>query len=326
MCFSCHFPTTGFSFDQKLHNTRTARSLSASRPLLPSFAWRPWNVVWIGNLPCWAAGAGETLFVRALTNELSVDVVDGRHVRCREIWTTWRWAAFVTSAKNIAVWAEWLRQSGRAPSEPWETPRWHNARCPAPIPCVTLHITLPSRLCRFFLLYRYPIVNKHSVTIRQNGSTEYITKMYISLEAARKPPRHFPDAPRPSWSFAKCSQTLHEHSPVLLKAPAVMEVHSGRYKIWLLRWSNFGAAETTAQLCRRHGAVFSKPWFLGFHKHKAFRVSYSSLVESQDSLPHNMACIIQVSLYIYIDGSEPTIDIPQRLSRHPNGLRENEPF
>jgi len=30
----------------------------------------------------------------------------------------------------------------------------------------------------------------------------------------------------------------------------------------------------------------------GFHKRKAFCLSYSSLLQSQDSLPHNMACIV----------------------------------
>jgi len=29
------------------------------------------------------------------------------------------------------------------------------------------------------------------------------------------------------WSYTKCSQTLQEHSQMLLQAPAVMEVHSG---------------------------------------------------------------------------------------------------
>jgi len=38
----------------------------------------------------------------------------------------------------------------------------------------------------------------------------------------------------------------------------------------------------------------------GFHQHKAFRLSYSSLLQWQDSVPHNMACIIKVSLHIYI--------------------------
>ena len=37
-----------------------------------------------------------------------------------------------------------------------------------------------------------------------------------------------------------------------------------------------------------------------FHKHKAFLISCSSLLPSQDSLPHYMACNIEVSLYIYI--------------------------
>jgi len=87
-------------------------------------------------------------------------------------------------------------------------------------------------------------------------------------------------------------QTLQEHSQMLLKAPAVMEVHSVRYEILLLAESDFGAAETAAQLCGRLGAVFSKQWFLGFHMHKAFRLSYSSLLQSQDLLPHNMAWII----------------------------------
>ena len=64
-----------------------------------------------------------------------------------------------TSAKNISVRAEWLRQSGRAPSEPSETPRWQTTPCPAPIRRVTLHIALRSRFRRFFSLCRYPIVN-----------------------------------------------------------------------------------------------------------------------------------------------------------------------
>jgi hypothetical protein len=72
----------------------------------------------------------------------------------------------------------------------------------------------------------------------------YISIMLISGEATWNPPRHsgshhqcFPvllDASRPSGSFAKCSQTLQEHSQVLLKAPAAMDVHSGRYTIWRL--------------------------------------------------------------------------------------------
>jgi len=78
-----------------------------------------------------------------------------------------------------------------------------------------------------------------------------------------------------------------------------MEVHSGCYEIWLIVWSNFGAAETSAQLCRRLSAVFSQQWFSGFHNHKAFRVSDSSLSQSQDLLHHNMACIIYLSFFVY---------------------------
>jgi len=46
------------------------------------------------------------------------------------------------SAKNISVRAEWLRQTGRAPSEPSETPRWRITPCPASIQRVVFHIAL----------------------------------------------------------------------------------------------------------------------------------------------------------------------------------------
>jgi len=66
-----------------------------------------------------------------------------------------------TSGKNISVRAEWLRQSGRAPSEPSETPRWQTTPRPAPIRHVALLIALRSRFHCFFSLCRYPIVNEH---------------------------------------------------------------------------------------------------------------------------------------------------------------------
>ena len=62
----------------------------------------------------------------------------------------------------------------------------------------------------------------------------------------------------------------------------------------------FWSSETSAQVCGRLIAIFSQQWFLGFHDHKAFPVSDSSLLQSQDSLHHNMACIIYLSLSIYI--------------------------
>jgi hypothetical protein len=47
-----------------------------------------------------------------------------------------------TSAKNISVRAEWLRQSGCAPSEPSETPQWRITPRPASIQRVAFHIAL----------------------------------------------------------------------------------------------------------------------------------------------------------------------------------------
>ena len=67
-----------------------------------------------------------------------------------------------TSAKNISVRAEWLRQSGRAPSEPSETPRWRVTPRPASIPRVALHIALRSLFHRLFSLCRSPILNERS--------------------------------------------------------------------------------------------------------------------------------------------------------------------
>jgi len=66
------------------------------------------------------------------------------------------------SAKNISVRAEWLRQSGRAPSEPWETPRWRITPRLASIPGVASHIALWLPIQCFFLLYRSPILKQHS--------------------------------------------------------------------------------------------------------------------------------------------------------------------
>jgi len=66
------------------------------------------------------------------------------------------------SAKNISVRTERLRQSGHAPSEPSETPRWRITPHPVSIPRVALHIALQSLFHRFFSLCQSPILNKHS--------------------------------------------------------------------------------------------------------------------------------------------------------------------
>jgi len=46
--------------------------------------------------------------------------------------------------------------------------------------------------------------------------------------------------------------------------------------------------------------IFSQRWFVGFHNPKAFRVSDWSLLQSQDSLHHMIACIFYLSVSIYI--------------------------
>ena len=66
-----------------------------------------------------------------------------------------------SSTKDKSVRVEWLRQSGRAPSEPSKTSRWQLTRCPPSIPCVALHIALPSQFHCFFSLSRSPILNEH---------------------------------------------------------------------------------------------------------------------------------------------------------------------
>jgi hypothetical protein len=83
-----------------------------------------------------------------------------------------------TSVKNISIRAEWLRQSGRAPSEPWDTPRWRITLRPASIQCVAFHIALWSLFHSFFSFCRSPILNDHSgvvvtVSIRQNWFIGY---------------------------------------------------------------------------------------------------------------------------------------------------------
>ena len=112
--------------------------------------------------------------------------------------------------------------------------------------------------------------------------------------------------PGPPWTEEMCSQTPHEQCQMLLEAPAVIEMHSGWSNIWPIRQSNSGTAQTSAQVCRRLwgetetsdpalqetsreaqtsaqlggrlGAVFSQQCILGFHKVKAFHLSYSSLL------------------------------------------------
>jgi len=52
---------------------------------------------------------------------------------------------------------KWLRQSGRAPSEPSETPRWRITPCLWAIPPVAVYIALWTPFRRFFSFCRSPI-------------------------------------------------------------------------------------------------------------------------------------------------------------------------
>jgi len=91
------------------------------------------------------------------------------------------------SAKNISVGPECLRQSGPAPSEPSETPRWRITPCPASIPHVALHISLRSPFCRFFSLCLSPILNKQSgVVANCDHMLEWVHRLHPCIGIAMK--------------------------------------------------------------------------------------------------------------------------------------------
>jgi len=77
----------------------------------------------------------------------------------------------VTSAKNISVRAEWLRQCGCAPSDLLETPRGRIAPRPASTPRVALHIARQSLFDRFLLLCRSSILNERSGVVANSDHT-----------------------------------------------------------------------------------------------------------------------------------------------------------
>jgi len=91
----------------------------------------------------------------------------------------------LTSAKNISVRAEWLRQSGRARSEPSETPRWRITPRQASILGVALHIALRSLFRRFFSLCQSPIVHTHSgVVANCDHTSEWVHWVHTSIGIA----------------------------------------------------------------------------------------------------------------------------------------------
>jgi len=76
-----------------------------------------------------------------------------------------------SSAKNISVRVEWLCQSGRALSEPSETPWWRITLRLASIPRVTLQIALRSLFQHFFSLCWSPILNEYSGVVANSDCT-----------------------------------------------------------------------------------------------------------------------------------------------------------
>jgi hypothetical protein len=93
-------------------------------------------------------------------------------------------------------------------------------------------------------------------------------------------------APIPRVTLHIALQSRFRRFIWLCRYPIVNE-HSG-----VIANSDIRAAKTAAQLGGRLGAVYSKQWILGYHKYKAFQLSYSSFLQSEDLLPYNMACII----------------------------------
>jgi len=95
-------------------------------------------------------------------------------------WQAYSWLINATSAKNISVRAESLRQSGRALSEPSETPRlWITPR-PASMPRAALHIALWTPFRRFLSLCRSPNLNKHSGVV---GNCDHTSECVHSVQA-----------------------------------------------------------------------------------------------------------------------------------------------
>jgi len=92
-CVSHRFPAATFFLDCNLFNALRARTLSASKPLLPAFA-RWWSCVdWFVDLPYLPAGSAEMFLFGAFSIVVCVDFVVGPDVGSCRIWTIWRQAA-----------------------------------------------------------------------------------------------------------------------------------------------------------------------------------------------------------------------------------------
>jgi hypothetical protein len=80
------------------------RTLSASNPLLPSFAWwRRW-VDWFVDLPYLPGRSGETFISVALTIVICIDFIVGQDVGHCKLWTIWRQAAsFMSRVVHLLI-------------------------------------------------------------------------------------------------------------------------------------------------------------------------------------------------------------------------------
>ena len=105
-----------------------------------------------------------------------------RHTRytlytaCISSWTylyfrIFKLLAISTLAKKYSIRVEWLHQSGRALSEPLETPQWRITLRPAWIQCVALYIALRSLFHCLFGFCQSPVVNDHSGVVANCENT-----------------------------------------------------------------------------------------------------------------------------------------------------------
>jgi hypothetical protein len=92
-----------------------------------------------------------------------------------------------TSAKKYSIQAEWLRQSGHAPSELAETPLWHFTPRPASIQRIALYIALRLLFHCLFAFCRSPILNDHSgVVANCENMSEWVLLVRACIRIAMR--------------------------------------------------------------------------------------------------------------------------------------------
>jgi hypothetical protein len=98
------FSATSLFLDPKLPNAPRAKTLSASTPILASFAWwRHWVDGFV-DLPFLPAWNGEHVIFRALTIVVCVDFVVRWDIGCCKLWTIWRQAAsFMSTLVRLLI-------------------------------------------------------------------------------------------------------------------------------------------------------------------------------------------------------------------------------